>query len=121
VTMVLTSLLVLLTWRTALLLSGLDQQRNRIDDELKRAKLAAETANRAKSALVANISHELRTPLTAITGFADLYFVGGAAAGHDRDDYVRTIRRNGQHLLTVINDLLDLSKLEAGRMQVEIL
>ncbi|MCS7239094.1 MAG: ATP-binding protein [Thermoguttaceae bacterium] len=80
---------------------------------------AAEAASRAKSEFLANISHELRTPLTAILGHADLlseHVSPGSVAAHS----VEVIRRNGRHLLAIIDDLLDLAKAEAGRLTVEL-
>ncbi|MCB9876545.1 MAG: response regulator [Planctomycetes bacterium] len=77
-------------------------------------------ADRARSQFLANVSHEVRTPVTALLGFVDLL--------HDpdlpratHDDHVRTIRRNAQHLLTILNDLLDSAKVDSGQMTVEIL
>jgi diguanylate cyclase (GGDEF)-like protein/PAS domain S-box-containing protein len=87
---------------------------------LREAKESAEAAARAKSQFLANMSHEIRTPLTAVLGFADL-LLDAKLSDSDRLNYVMTIRRNGEHLLSVLNDILDLSKVEAGKMAVELI
>ncbi|WP_439497410.1 PAS domain-containing sensor histidine kinase [Bosea sp. (in: a-proteobacteria)] len=83
-------------------------------------KAAAESANRAKSEFLANMSHELRTPLNAIIGFSEIMENGLFGALGDRYlDYVRDIRSSGGYLLGVINDILDMSRIEAGKMRLE--
>ena len=88
--------------------------------DLRRHKDAAEQANIAKSAFLANMSHELRTPLTAVIGFSEMIQAEthGPNAGERYRDYAGDIIASGRHLLGIINDLLDVSKIEAGKMEI---
>lgn len=87
--------------------------------DLMLARNAAETANRAKSVFLANMSHELRTPLNAILGFSNLMLTESGVNEAQRN-YLQIINRSGNHLLTLINDVLDMAKIEAGKTQLEI-
>jgi PAS domain S-box-containing protein len=96
-------------------------ERKRTEVELYKAKEAAEAANRAKSAFLANMSHELRTPLTAIIGYSDLMQEEINDPGYT--DFVPDLARiqaAGKHLLALINDVLDLSKIEAGKVDLHL-
>jgi len=97
-------------------------ERKRVETELRIAKERAELASRAKSAFLANMSHELRTPLNAIIGFSDLMNnqVLGPVGNDQYRSYLKDIHDSGHHLLGVINDVLDVSKIEAGKFTLVV-
>jgi two-component system cell cycle sensor histidine kinase PleC len=96
------------------------QQLADLAEKYAEQKSHAELASKAKSDFLANISHELRTPLNAIIGFSEIMESGlfGALGSDKYYEYIRDIRESGQHLLDVINDVLDMSKIEAGRFRL---
>jgi signal transduction histidine kinase/FixJ family two-component response regulator len=91
-------------------------ERKKVEEEMHRSKLLAEESAKAKSDFVANMSHELRTPLSVILGFSDLLSQTGLS--YDQSEYLKAIHSAGENLLNVINDILDLSKLDAGKFSL---
>ncbi|MFB2833393.1 ATP-binding protein [Floridanema evergladense] len=92
----------------------IEKERQRAENALAKAKEAAEIANKTKSEFLANMSHELRTPLNAILGFTQV-IMQDCSLENSASEYLEIINRSGQHLLNLINDVLEMSKIEAGR------
>ncbi len=101
-------------------ISHRDQQLKKQNIDLERARDVAESANRAKSQFLANISHELRTPLNAVIGFSSILMnqLFGPLGDNKYLEYAKDINESGTHLLDIINDILDLSKAEAGKLSI---
>ncbi len=91
-----------------------DHDRHQFQLDLNQARLVAEAANQSKSAFLANMSHEIRTPMTSILGYAEL--LKSSIKSEEAIQYLQTIENNGNYLLEIINDILDLSKIEAGKL-----
>ncbi|WP_414442453.1 ATP-binding protein [Burkholderia sp. 22PA0106] len=105
--------------QTELLMHEIDAHQ-KTDAALKRARAAAESANSAKSRYVTGLSHELRTPLNSILGYAQLLLQGRDDIPPARLNAIRTIHRSGEHLLALVDGLLDVARIEAGKLQLNV-
>lgn len=94
-------------------------ERKRIEEQLSKAKERAEESDRLKSAFLANMSHEIRTPMNGILGFADL-LKNPELSGNQQQEYIQIIEKSGIRMLNIINDIVDISKIEAGLMKLDI-
>lgn len=101
----------------SILLKRENTKRKHIEVELRKSKREAEDANRAKSAFLANMSHEIRTPMNAVIGFSEL--LDALITDNKQRNYLDSIKTAGKSLLTLINDILDLSKIEAGKLDIQ--
>lgn len=95
-------------------------ERKRMEDDLIIAKERAEESDRLKSAFLANMSHEIRTPMNGILGFAEI-LKEPDLTGEEQQDYIEIIQNSGKRMLNIINDIIDISKIEAGLMKTEIM
>lgn len=94
------------------------QSQKEFENQLKEAKEKAEESDRLKSAFLANMSHEIRTPMNAIIGFTDL-ILNDLLNKNERHQYLRVIKNSGENLLNIINDIIDISKIESGQLKIK--